>query len=87
MSAPTYAVPAPGGGILISDYANNRIRKVSKSGVIRTIVGTGVGGFNGDGHRPTHTELDNPTSAVPLPGGGLLISDFVNNRIRKVTSR
>jgi hypothetical protein len=36
------------GNLLIADYLNNRIRRVS-GGTITTVVGNGVIGFSGDG--------------------------------------
>src|SRR5688572_16465965 len=43
------------GNVWIADSANHRIRMVSPDGVIRTVVGTGVGGLNGDGRLRTAT--------------------------------
>ena len=43
------AAPTPDGGYLLADTLNNRIRKVSASGVITTVAGNGVQGFGGDG--------------------------------------
>jgi len=82
---PTSAVPTLDGGFLIADYNNNRIRKVSPSGIIRTVAGTGTPGFSGEGGRARQAEIDHPADATPTPDGGFLIADFFNNRIRKVS--
>src|SRR5664279_4680928 len=37
------------GNLYLSDTANHRVRKISASGVISTLAGTGVAGFSGDG--------------------------------------
>src|SRR5215471_3572256 len=37
------------GNLYLTDTDNHRVRRVSTSGVITTIAGTGVGGFSGDG--------------------------------------
>ncbi len=71
------------GNVYIADSANHRIRMVDTSGIIRTIAGTGVAGYNGDGIRATNARLQNPKS-VALRNGELYISDGGNNRIRKV---
>jgi|GEM_PF-5829988 len=38
----------------------NRIRKISSSGIITTVVGTGEAGFSGDGGTATSAKLNNP---------------------------
>ncbi|MGI8511021.1 MAG: hypothetical protein ACR2NH_00140, partial [Solirubrobacteraceae bacterium] len=76
----------PGGGFLLADLFNFRIRRVSRSGVIRTVAGTGGRGFSGDGGRATAARIANPrgVAAEKLPGGGFLIPDTDNRRIRQV---
>ena len=73
------------GHLYIADADNNRIREVNLStGIITTVVGTGAGGYNGDGMQATAAELSDP-SAVALDGlGNLYIGDTGNNRIREV---
>ena len=71
------------GNVWIADAYNNRIRKVSPDGVIRTVVGTGVGGFNGDGLAPASTRVFRP-KAVVVTATTLWFSDGDNNRIRTV---
>jgi len=57
------------GNLLIADYANNRIRKISQDGIITTVAGTGQQGFSGDGGAATQAQLFIPT-AVALDGDG-----------------
>lgn len=75
------------GNLFIADEYNHLIRKVDKStGIITTIAGNGVAGYNAahDGGPAINATLNFPTS-VALDGvGGLYISDYHNNRIRKV---
>jgi uncharacterized protein (TIGR03437 family) len=73
------------GNLYIGDYDNNRIRKVSSSGIITTVAGTGTGGFSGDGGPATSAQLYNPNGVVLDGSGNLYFSDFSNNRIRKVS--
>lgn len=75
-----------GGGFLIGDSANNRVRKVDSSGNITTIAGNGTGGFAGDGGAATSAELNQPEAAIMDASGDLLIADCSNQRIRKVDS-
>ena len=75
------------GNLYIADSGNNRIRKVdAATGLISTLAGTGVEGYNGDGIPATSAELYYPTSIVLDSSGNLYISDAYNNRIRKVNA-
>ena len=42
------------GNLYIADANNNRVRKVTPTGVISTIAGTGTGGFNSDNIQATN---------------------------------
>jgi len=73
------------GNMYIADEYNNRIRKVNTAGIISTIVGTGIGGYNGDGIQATTAELYYPSGLCLDAAGNLYIADSENNRIRMVT--
>lgn len=81
---PTYLAVYPDGGYLIADEFNHRIRKVTAAGIISTVAGSGEAGFGGDGGPATAAQLDNPRGVAIVPGGGFLIADEQNNRIRFV---
>ena len=72
------------GNIYIADQGNNRIRKVDTSGVINTVAGTGEWGFSGDGGLATEAQLNSPTGVAVDAEGNIYITDYGNNRIRKV---
>jgi hypothetical protein len=76
----------PGGAWLLADTLNQRIRRVSRSGVIRTVAGSGPAGFSGDGGRATAARIATPrgVAAEKVAGGGFLIPDTDNRRIRRV---
>jgi sugar lactone lactonase YvrE len=74
------------GNLYISDANNNRIRKIDPLGTITTIVGTGTGGFAGDGGPAINAELWYPYDVAFDKQGNLIIADNANNRIRKVTN-
>lgn len=74
------------GNLYIADYFNNRIRKVTSSGTISTVVGTGTVGFGGDGGPATAAQLNSPYGLAMDAAGNLYIADTGNNRIRKVTA-
>ena len=78
------------GALFIADYGNNRIRKVSKDGIITTVAGSGPSGvngssFSGDGGLATSAALYRPTGVVVDSAGNLYIADAGNYRIRKVS--
>ncbi len=73
------------GNLYISDTPNHRVRKVDASGVIRTVVGTGEGGFGGDGGPATSAKVASPSGLAFDAAGNLYIADSGNWRIRKVT--
>jgi len=72
------------GNLFIADVGNNLIRKVSASGIITTVAGSGSYGFSGDGGPATSASLNTPYGVAVDASGNLLISDTGNNRIRKV---
>ena len=74
------------GNLFIADAFENRIRKVSPSGIITTVAGTGSSGFSGDGGPATSAQLFGPEAVALDRNGNLFIVDDGNNRIRKVTT-
>jgi RHS repeat-associated protein len=76
---------AADGSLYICDTGNQRIRKVSTDGIVRTIVGNGVQGFSGDGGPATQASLNTPDDVVVTPEGTLYFLDRQNYRIRRVT--
>jgi len=74
------------GNIYFSDASNNRIRKLSTSGIITTVAGTGVSGFSGDGGAATAAQLATPAGLTFDGSGNLYIADKENNCIRKVSA-
>jgi sugar lactone lactonase YvrE len=74
------------GNLYISDWLNQRIRKVDTSGIISTVAGTGIEGFSGDGGPATSAELNLPEDVAVDRSGNLYIADWVNFRVRVVNS-
>ena len=74
------------GNLYIADTGNNVIREVNAStGMITTVAGTGVAGYNGDGITATTAKLDSPWNLVVGPDNSLYIADLMNQRIRQVS--
>ncbi len=74
------------GNVLIADTENHRIRRVSPSGTISTVAGTGVAGFSGDGGDARNAQLRTPRGITVGPRGTIFVSDSGNNRIRAINS-
>ena len=80
-------VAVAGGVLYIADTSNNRIRTVLLStGIITTVVGSGVQGFGGDGGSAFAATLNWPSSVVVDGEGNLYISDTFNHRVRWVSA-
>jgi len=73
------------GSVLVADYANHRIRRISPSGQITTVAGTGTAGYSGDGGPATSARLNWPLDVEPTADGGFLIADLGNRRVRRVS--
>jgi sugar lactone lactonase YvrE len=75
------------GNVYIADTNNSRIRKVSAgTGLISTIAGTGVPGYNVDGIAATTAKLSFPYGVSVDSTGNVYIADTYNSRIRKVSA-
>ena len=72
------------GCVYISDYGNQRIRKVDNNGIITTVAGNGERGFNGENGPATTISLYDPESIAMGPDNSLYIADKYNYRIRRV---
>ena len=75
----------PAGNLYIADMGNHRIRRMAPDGTITTVAGTGQPGRGPDNVPATESALRFPNSIAIHPSGDLLIADWQNFRIRRVT--
>jgi hypothetical protein len=71
------------GNVYIADTPSHRVRKVSPSGVITTVAGTGKAGSSGDNGPATAAELNQPSGLALDSAGNLYIATF--GPVRKVS--
>ncbi len=74
------------GDLFITEYANDRVRKVQMAtGIITLFAGTGVTGSGGDGGPATSASLHWPFAAAVDKSDNLYIADTYNDRVRMVS--
>jgi sugar lactone lactonase YvrE len=74
------------GNLYINDSGNNVVREISAStGIISTVAGNGLPGFNGDGDPAILTSFNGIATLALDSSGNLYLADQGNERIRKVT--
>jgi len=73
------------GDLIVADYNNSAIRKVTSAGVVTTIAGTlgQHGRVDGDA---AAARFDHPSGVRPDSSGNLYVTDYISSLIRKVTS-
>lgn len=84
VSGPYGVTVTSAGNLLIADTGNSRVRQVA-AGTITTIAGT-TSGFSGDGGAATAAKMGSPRSVLELATGDLLISDFAQSRVRRISA-
>jgi sugar lactone lactonase YvrE len=71
------------GNIYICERGGHALRVVDKSGRIRTVAGTGVAGFAGDGGPALAAQLNGPKHLSIDTDGSVLVTDTENHVIRR----
>ena len=72
------------GNVFFVDQDNHKMKRIDTAGIITTIAGTGVPGYNGDGIAADTALLNFPQGIAVDTFGNVYIADFYNSRVRKV---
>ncbi len=82
---PLQFVVAPDGSIYVSDYANNRIRNIDRSGIIHTFLGDGTLSSSGDGGTVDTAKTNGPGGMTFDKCNNILFAQINEQRLRKIT--
>jgi len=87
LQSPSHLLLDLANNLLLLDPVNDRVFRIdARSWTIHKLVGT-VKGFKGDGGPASNACLSNPSGLALDARGNLYISEFVNNRVRRVDSQ
>ncbi|MFY9265130.1 MAG: hypothetical protein WAO61_06860 [Solirubrobacterales bacterium] len=76
------ALVVDGGGVVIAEPF--RVRKVDGAGNVKTIGGTGIPGYGGDGGPAVNAKFDTIGGLSIATDNGTLVADTNNHRIRRI---
>jgi RHS repeat-associated protein len=74
------------GSFYVSDTGNHAIRRISASGNLTTVAGTGLAGFTNDDTPASTSSFSSPRVTDVDSFGNLLIADTGNNRVRRIST-
>jgi uncharacterized protein (TIGR03437 family) len=81
---PTALALTGDGGIVVSDQQNFRIRRIDRTGTVRTIAGTGARSFGGDGGPGAAATMSDPGMVAVDAVGNIYFGDTGNHRVRRI---
>jgi hypothetical protein len=71
--------------ILVTDWGNHAVRRVTMAGAVSTVAGNGQEGYaDGEG---AAARFNRPTAVVVDKEGTIVVADMDDNRLRRMTGR
>lgn len=83
LTSPTGVAVDASGNIFFAEWKGGWVRKITSDGYVSTIAGTGSSGFE-DGNASS-AKFDYPSSVAVDGSGNVIVADYGNCRIRKIT--
>ena len=71
--------------LYVADSGNHVVRRITPTGIISTVAGTGISGDSGDGALATSAQLATPSGVATDAAGDLFITDTGAGHVRLVT--
>ena len=84
---PFGVVRGPDGALWFCEYGGQRIRKISRDGVITTVAGNGEVGYAGDGGPALQASFNKPHEIRFDAAGNYYIADMVNHAVRRIDAK
>ncbi|MEM7017264.1 MAG: SMP-30/gluconolactonase/LRE family protein [Pseudomonadota bacterium] len=84
LSAPYDVAVGSDGNIYLSEHGNDVVRKIDANGIITTIAGTGLRGFNHEDGIGNTLHLNRPAQLAVADNGSVFFADSNNNRVRRI---
>jgi len=85
LSSPTALFVDGGGNIYVAEWTGHRVRTITPTGVITTVVGVGEHGFLGDGGLASESNIWSPTALYIDGAKNTYIAEWGNHRIREIS--
>ena len=80
---PTGVTVDAASNIYVADSRNNKIRKITPTGIVSTLAGSGA--YGADDGTGAAASFNNPTGVIIDASGTIYVADANNNKIRKIT--
>jgi uncharacterized protein (TIGR03437 family) len=72
------------GNVYVAEFFGYRIRKISPSGIVTTVAGSGSRGFSGEGGPATNAQISEVNDVALLPNNILVFTEPTNHVLRQV---